>query len=149
MSNRPPSERQRRVAKALIDNITLDEPKTGGEMLEEVGFSDGIVKSPGRVLNSEGVQKALAEMGFTVEKADSTVLSIMNNDGERSEVRLKASDMVYKRLGGYAPEKSINIDVQVSTEGVEELKDLAKTMSQNIKQAYTNGDRSEDIKETS
>lgn len=65
--NRPPTVRQRRAAKAIIENRLLDKPKSEGEILENVGYSNGISLTPSMVTQSSGFKKALAEFGLTEE----------------------------------------------------------------------------------
>lgn len=73
------------------------------------------------------IQQALNELGFNVESADKVVSTIMNNEAIEPQARLKAADMVYKRIGSYAVEKSLNISVQGSIE------ELRTTMQERIK----------------
>jgi hypothetical protein len=138
MSNRPPSEKQRRVAKKIIENITLDEPKTGGEILEEVGYGPGMVKNPGKIVESEGVYKALAEQGFTVDNAKGVVAEILLNKSSKDADRLKAAENVFKIHGSFAPEKSMNLNLVVDATKSQDLIEMAKQMSKQIKEANIN-----------
>ncbi len=53
------SVRQKRVAKLIIENTNLDEPKTGGEIVESSGYGVSMKKNPQVVLNSDGVKEEL------------------------------------------------------------------------------------------
>ncbi len=88
--------KQKKIAKLIIDNTILDKPLNGGQMLEKVGYSQNLVKQPGRVLESEGVKEALNDYGFNVDNAKKVVSEIMLNEKEKSEARLKATDQVFK-----------------------------------------------------
>lgn len=106
-----PTIRQKRAAKLIIENSKLDNPKTGGEIVESSGYGVSMKKNPQVVLNSEGVKEALEESGFTEENAKKVVESIMLNERVEPNARLKASDMVFKIHGSYAPDKSVNINI--------------------------------------
>lgn len=88
--------RQRKLAEVIIENSTLDKPLNGGEMLAKVGYSKGIQKSPSRVIEAEGVQSVLEDYGFTVDNAKKVVSSILLNEKEKSDTRLRASEQVFK-----------------------------------------------------
>src|SRR3990167_7230883 len=92
--------KQRRVAKELVKALSIDKPPTAGQVLEKVGYSRHLAKQPGRILESAGVKKALADLGFTVDGADGVVKKILYKS-KREDMKLRAADMVYKRLGAY------------------------------------------------
>ena len=100
-----PTTRQRKAAKTLKEVIEGKDTKEGGEILDISGYSEAIQKNPGVVFNSKGFQEALKQLGFSLEAADMTVAKILQIGKE--ENRLRASDQIYKRLSGYAPEKHI------------------------------------------
>lgn len=106
-----PTVKQKRAAKLIIENSKLNNPKTGGEIVESSGYGVSMKKNPQVVLNSEGVKEALEESGFTEENAKKVVESIMLNERVEPNARLKASDMVFKVHGSYAPDKSVNINI--------------------------------------
>ena len=107
--------KQKRVAKLIIENSILDKPLNGGQMLEKVRYGK-ISKQPSRILKSKGVQEVLIENGFTEENAKVVVTEIMLNKEEDAGNRLKATDQVFKVKGSYAPEKSVNLNLQVPSE---------------------------------
>ena len=106
-----PTQKQNKIAKLVIENANLNEPLNGGEMLEKVGYSKGIQEQPSRVLQSEGVKKALEIAGFTENKAKEVVAEIMLDPEKDPSSRLKATDQVFKVNGSYAPDKNININI--------------------------------------
>lgn len=58
------TERQKRVAKMIVENQFLNKPLSKKEMLAKVSYSKGIQKQPSRIIESEGVQeevKSIAE----------------------------------------------------------------------------------------
>ena len=107
--------KQRRVAKLIIENATLDKPKTGGEIVESSGYGVSMKKNPQVVLNSDGVKEVLEESGFTEDNAKQVVSDIMLNEKVDPNTRLKATDQVFKVQGTYAPEKSVSLNIEVPT----------------------------------
>lgn len=59
-----PTPRQRKAAKAMIENQLSDDPLTKAEVLKSVAYGTGLQTQPHRVINSEGFQEALAETGL-------------------------------------------------------------------------------------
>lgn len=105
--------RQRRVAKLIIKNATLDKPLNGGEIVESSGYGVSMKKNPQVVLESEGVKEVLEESGFTEDNAKRVVSEIMLSEKVEPNARLKATDQVFKVQGTYAPEKSVNLNIEV------------------------------------
>ncbi len=98
-----PTLNQQRVAQKVKEVIEKRQAIDGKDILAFVGYSRGIQKNAGVVFKSKGFQKALKALGFSLEAADLVVAKILQTG--REENRLKASDQIYKRLSGYAPEK--------------------------------------------
>ena len=120
--------RQRRVAKLLIENETLDKPLNGGQLLAKAGYAKSMLKSKvNDVLESKGVKDALDEYGFSVDNAKKVVASILNDENNEAHARLKASDMVFKVHGTYAPEKNINVNIE--TEANDEVRALTEKLN--------------------
>lgn len=124
--------RQRKLAQVIIENSAIDKPLNSGEMLAKVGYSKNLVKQPGRIIESEGVQEALNEYGFTEDNAKRVVAEILLDKKQRGETRLNAADKVFKVRGTYAPEKSITAHIPLivkiidgkdngNTEGVQQI----------------------------
>lgn len=108
------TQRQKKVAKLIVENSTRDKPLTAGQMLESVSYGK-ISKQPSRIIESQGVQEELEILGFTEANAKTVVASILLNEEADNSSRLKAADQVFKVVGSYAPEKK---DVVVdSTDG--------------------------------
>lgn len=64
---RKPSPRQRKAAKAYIDNFLSGKPVSTGLVLKSVGYGTGLQNSPQRVTESKGFKDSLAEFGLTEE----------------------------------------------------------------------------------
>jgi Holliday junction resolvasome RuvABC DNA-binding subunit len=118
-----PTIRQRRIAKAIVDNLASGKQTAKVELLRQNGYGTSLQNNPKRVLESAGTIKALGELGFNPETAKKVVESIMLDESAMNKDRLKASDMVFKVHGTYAPDKhvSLNIDAQVDDARLLEL----------------------------
>lgn len=126
------TENQRKVAELIVENTLLDIPLNGGEMLEKVGYSEGIQKSPSRVLQSEGVKEHLKVLGFDEDNAKHVVVEIMLNPAIEPNARLKATDQVFKVQGSYAAEKSINLNMNANIADPKSL-EIAKKYEEELK----------------
>lgn len=108
-----PTARQKKVAKLIVDNLTMDKPLTGGEIVENSGYGETMKLYPKRIIDSDGVKEALNDYGFNVENAKKVVGAILET-GENDNVKLKAADMIMKVHGAYAPEKVVNLNVDMN-----------------------------------
>lgn len=104
-----PTLNQQRAAQKLKEVVEKNLDIDGGSLLKSVDYGIGFQRSPGRVFKSKGFQEALKRLGFSLEAADMTVAKILRTGKEENQ--LKASDQIYKRLGGYQtdPEGSTKI----------------------------------------
>lgn len=101
-----PTIRQKKLAKVIVENAKLDKPLNAGEMLVKVGYSKNVAEAkPTEIINSEGVQQALSDLGFTESNAAKVVHSIMMDDKVDPSTRLKATDQVFKVVGSYVSDK--------------------------------------------
>jgi len=97
-----PTLRQELAAKKIAENLKSDKPIYKGKVLEKVGYSAGIAKSPSRVLESKGFKEILDKLlpNDRLAKKHKQLL-----EDEKSEIQIKALDMAYKVKGHYAEEK--------------------------------------------
>lgn len=106
--------KQKELAKAIVENAQSVTPKTAGQLLENIGYSKSTAKAiPGEIIEAKGVQEELVRLGFTEDKAKETVAKIMNDESVDPNSRLKAADMTFKVHGSYAPDKSLNLNMNV------------------------------------
>lgn len=132
--NTKPTERQRRVAKMLIENEKAEKPKTQTQILRDAGYAEATAATkPGIVVASPGVRKALAEWGFTPERVNHVLNEALDakqgawfkgeyhtSDEADHKVRLAATST----LGDFAGIKKYQVEqrsVNVNIDG----KDLA------------------------
>lgn len=128
-----PTARQKRVAELIIENPTLDEPLNSGELVENSGYGVSMKKNPHVVLKSKGVQDALEEFGFTEDNAKKVVSEILLDPKQKGETRINAAKEVFKVRGSYAPEKSVSLSLDVSSE--------KKNLSNDAIARFLNGNR--------
>jgi hypothetical protein len=107
------TQRQKRVARKLVENNQLDKPLSAGQVLKSVGYGTGLQNSPKRVLESEGVKTELIALGFDPENAKKVVGEILDDESIEPQHRLKAAEQVFKVHGSYAAEKHANINMNV------------------------------------
>lgn len=111
--------RQQKLARAIVDNFDAEEPLNLGELVESVGYSKTVAEAkPGEIIEQKGVQYELRRLGFDEDNAKRVVGEILNDDGVEPQHRLKAAEQVFKVTGAYAPEKSLNLNVEVETDSV-------------------------------
>lgn len=106
-----PTQKQKRIASLIVENSTLDKPLNDGELVENSGYGKSMKLYPKRVIDTPGVLEALSDMGFNAETAKGVVVDIMLDPEKDASSRLKATDQVFKVTGAYAPEKSINLNL--------------------------------------
>lgn len=63
-----PTAKQRLAAEKIADNIRSDNPKTTGEILREVGYSEEVSLTPTKVTESKGFLQVLEEAGVTDDR---------------------------------------------------------------------------------
>lgn len=119
--------RQQKLAQAIVKNIHAEEPLNKGELLESVGYAKSVAEAkPTEILEQKGVKEELIKVGFDPETAKSVVGEIVLA-GENDNVKLKAADIIFKVHGTYAPEKSVNLNVEV--EASSEIKRLTSELN--------------------
>lgn len=81
------------------------------QLVASVGYSEKVAdKKSTEILESKGVQEELAILGFDVETAKRVVGQIAL-EGENDNVKLKASEMIFKVHGTFAAEKHVNLNI--------------------------------------
>lgn len=106
------TQKQKKLAKAIVENATVDKPKTMKELVVSSGYDITTAeKQVPAILELKGIKEELAKLGFDESNAKRVVGQILN-DGE-DQNRLKAADLIFKVQGSYAPDKSINVNVSV------------------------------------
>lgn len=131
--------KQQRLAEVIVENQFIDKPLTAGQMLEKVGYSDNLIKQPGRVIAAEGVQKSIAELipDDLLIRKHKELLELTDKDGYMDVQGVtKGLDMAYKLKGSYAAEKStsVNVNVDVNKTDKSELEAMREKFEEQLKQ---------------
>lgn len=84
-----PTPKQRAAARAYMDNFLAGKPITSGALLENVGYTQAVAKTPNRVLESPGFKESLAEFGLTEELITSALVSDIKTKPEKRVQELK------------------------------------------------------------
>lgn len=73
-------------------------------------------------LTKESIQGELRKLGFDANNAKRVISEILNDETIEPKDRIKAAENVFKVEGSYAPDKSVNINIDAnSTERTREL----------------------------
>lgn len=95
---------QRKVAEAVAHDIRTNTRRSAGSVLKSVGYGTGLQNQPHRVFKSKGFKEELDKLGLSLEETDNIVRNILVK-GKHEVNKLKAADMIYKRLGAYEDTK--------------------------------------------
>lgn len=130
-----PTIKQRKLAKAIVENLESSEPLNKKELLVSVGYDQTTAEAmPGRTIEQKGVQEELEKLGFSEDNAKRVVAEIMNNPDVEPNARLKATDQTFKIHGSYAPERHQNVNVNVNVEAREKSKEaISQFLSDKMK----------------
>lgn len=138
--------KQKALARGIAEAFESKEIPTAKELIVSSGYAvKSAEASPHVLMNQKGLHEELENYGFTTENAKKTVARIMLKGKE--ENRLRASDMVFKVHGDYAPEKRLNVNISAKTSEMtdDELMALAyKPIVEKIEQKEQN-DKPEEL----
>lgn len=107
---------QKRLAKAIVENAVAEKPLNKKQLLVSSGYSPlSASQSQTFIMDQKGLHEELDRLGFSLEAADLVVKTVLKT-ARKDENKIRAAQEIYKRLGGYAPEKrtslSVNMDIQ-------------------------------------
>lgn len=87
-----PRPRQRKAAKAVVENLLSDDPKTLGEIMASSGYGSGAITTPSVVTESKGFKQALYELGLTEELITTALVEdiTLKKQNRLGELRLGA-----------------------------------------------------------
>lgn len=129
-----PTIKQKKLAQELVNNLQKPIPDTAGQILEKIGYSKGIQKSPSQVIDTPGVKKALEDLGFTEEFAKKKVVEIMQTSENEMAV-LKGAEQIFKVHGSYAAEKHTNLNVNLGVTHDPKTQAIADEYEEKLKQS--------------
>lgn len=132
--------RQRKLAQAIIENSTREKPLTKKELVVSSGYAEmSAESSSGFLIDQQGVKDALNEYGFTEDNAKRVVAEILLNEDESGKNRLKASELVFKVHGTFAPEKSLTVTMNGTIENEDEGTSLAEEYEEKLRNKMLDG----------
>jgi len=122
-----PTIRQKRLAKAIIDNAVAEKPLNKQELVASVGYSElSADKKATEIIESIGTQEALADFGFTEDNAKMVVAEILLDPETDKNTRINAAKEVFKVQGSYAPEKKLVGSFNLNDEQRDKAKNAIK-----------------------
>lgn len=135
-----PTLKQRKVAKTIVDSLARGETPTAIEVLKSSNYSISTSETKStKIIQSEGVQEALEEYGFTEDNAKKVVSEIMLDSKQKGDTRINAAKEVFKVRGSYAPEKSTALNLNIGLNNLDnevELRELAIKVREKMREEY-------------
>ena len=94
--------KQRKLAQLIAEDAKNGKTASIIDVATRAGYEYNTAQSKGTMLlEADGTVQALADVGISRQVIDSTVTNIMHTS-QKDENRLRAADMLYKRIGAYA-----------------------------------------------
>ena len=107
-----PTILQERLAEKIIENAKRKKPKGKTELVASVGYSGNMARAnAGRAIECKGVKEALKARGFNPDNAKRVLGELLDNPEERSDIKVRVAQEIFKVSGTYAPEKSVHLDI--------------------------------------
>ena len=138
------TQKQKKLARNLVENLQRRKPKTGGEIVLDAGYSLEKSKAPGRVIDAPGVKEELEILGFSEEKAKEVVGQILTDSEKDASSRLRAADMVFKVHGTYVKEQESQQGNTINFFFNDSMREKAQMFEQEMKNLIINGDAKKD-----
>lgn len=119
---------QKRLAEEIVKDVKNKRPRTRKSLLSSVGYAISTAEVKGyEIIGSKGVRDSLNELGFSEEGAKKVVAEILYSNEAKHHDRLDAADKVFKVHGSYAPDKHLNVNLEVEISP--EIKALADKLN--------------------
>lgn len=92
IQKRTPTPKQKKAAKAYVENLMSAKPVSTGQVLRNVGFTDAVAHTPKFVTDTVGFKQALRELGLTEELITTSLVSDIKSKPKNrlGELRLGA-----------------------------------------------------------
>ncbi len=130
---------QKKLAIEIIKDAKNKRPKKAKALLVSAGYSEGTaLGSPGRTLAQKGVVEELKSLGFSEEGAKQVVSDILYSETAQDHDKLDAADKIFKVHGSYAPDKHLNVNVDI--EPSPEIKELTQKLNEIYRGSGGSGD---------
>ena len=140
MSKKPkrkPTPRQRKAAKAYIDNFLSGKPVSTAIVLKSVGYGTGLQNQPSRVVESKGFKDSLKEFGLTEELITTALVQDIQTKPEKRVQELKLGAEI---LGMVKREEAPKSDVKNTYNFLfsPEVQERVKVVNEDIKKMLIN-----------
>lgn len=109
-----------------IENVV----ENGGNVskaMKDAGYSEATAKTPQKLTESKAWLE-LMEEHLSDQKLTEKHEAFLNSENEA--VGIKALDLAYKLKGSYAPDKNLNVNVEVKTIDDEAIEKLAELLNE-------------------
>lgn len=113
----------------------LEKPRAIGTVMREVGYSENTIVDPKNLTESKG-WKELMEIHLPDDRLAKKHSQLLED--EKSEIQVKTLDMAYKLKGSYAPEKTVNVNLEGKIEMSPKEKELKEEYEAKIQESYLN-----------
>jgi hypothetical protein len=135
------SPRQAALAREIIANAARVGPrKTKMQMVIDAGYDPKVANAgPTLKMQTQGVRNELERLGFCEDGAKKVVEEIMYDDEVDPGNRLKATDQVFKVMGSYAPEKRVNVNLQINQEERDKILKISNDVFEKMTHDEING----------
>lgn len=132
-----PTPRQRKAAKAYIDNFLSGKPISTGLVWKSVGYGFGLQNTPSRVTEAQGFKAALAEFGLTEELITSALVEDIKAKPEKRHQELKLGAEI---LGMVKREEAPKLENKTTYNFIfsPEVQDRVKHINEDIKRMLIN-----------
>jgi hypothetical protein len=119
---------QKKLAEEIVLDAKLKRTRQKKDLLVSAGYSEITASAnPAIILEAQGVKNELNNLGFSEEGAKQVVAEILYDKNVVASSRLSAADQVFKVQGSYAPDKHINVNMEV--EAPPEIKELTSKLN--------------------
>jgi hypothetical protein len=134
---RKPTPRQRKAAKAYINNFLSGKPVSTAIVLKSVGYGTGLQNQPSRVVESKGFKDSLKEFGLTEELITTALVQDIQTKPEKRVQELKLGAEI---LGMVKREEAPKSDVKNTYNFLfsPEVQERVKVVNEDIKKMLIN-----------
>lgn len=132
-----PTPKQKKAAKAYLDNFLSGKPISTGALLENIGYAPSVVKNPQLVTESQGFKDSLAEFGLTEELITSALVTDIKGKPMKRTQELKLGAEI---LGMIKREEAPKSDVKNTYNFIfsQEVQSKVRDINEDIKRMLIN-----------
>lgn len=110
-----PTERQKKLARILIENQKRDKPLSKKEMVKQAGFAPSVYENKAhQAITAPGTKEAMKDLGFSEDVGKKKLLELLNSGTASNDQIIKICQEIFKVNGTYAPAKTDNTNKNLS-----------------------------------